>query len=659
MRAGCDTLPKSLVAGYQQYGDRKVAMRQKDLGIWRSYTWQDSYEQVRTLGLGLISLGLKRGDKVCIIGDNDPQYFWAQLAIQSCGGVAVGIFTDSAPPEIEYIVNHSDAVLVFAKDQEQCDKLLEIQEQIPAVRRVIYWDNKGLWSYDEPWLLSFEEAQSLGRTLDKDQPDCFERSVEQGKGDDLAVFCYTSGTTGLPKGAMLSHLNLIAGCDQTMRVDPRLETDEYMSFLPPAWITENTLGLTVHLRTGMVVNFPEAPETVQPNIREVAPQSLLFSARLWENMVAMVQVRMIESTWINRLLYKVFMPIGHKVASLRFEERKPVGPYLRLLHAVGEFAIFYPIRDQLGLINVKSAYSSGAALNPDVIRFFRAVGVNIKQLYGSTEAQVHTLHVGDDVRFESVGVTPPGMEIKIAQDGEILVSGPTVVEGYYKNEQATDRTFVVDEEGRRWYRTGDAGYIGSDGHLIYLDRVAEMLTLSSGERYSPQYIEGRLKFSPYIRNVMSVGGEDTPFVTALINIDFDNVGRWAESQGLAYTTFVDLSQKREVYELIRKDVEGVNRTLPQAAQVRRFVLLHKEFDADEGELTRTRKLRRGQLVERYGDMITAMYDGDESVRVQAAVKYRDGREGVIETSVRIATMEAGPNWEPMAGIEGQRDGGGT
>ena len=317
---------------------------------------------------------------------------------------------------------------------------------------------------------------------------------------------------------------------------------------------------------------------------------------------------------------------------------KKAGLPLRLLHAMGDVAIFQPLRDKLGLVNVKSAYSSGAALNPDVIRFFRAIGVNIKQLYGSTEAQVHTLHVGDDVRFETVGLPPPGMEIRIADDGEVLVKGPTVVRGYYKNPQATEEAFVIDEQGGRWYRTGDAGYIDSAGHLIYIDRVKEMLTLSSGEKYSPQYIEGRLKFSPYIRNAMTVGGEDNPFVTALINVDFDNVGRWAERRGLAYTTFVDLSQKPQVYELIREDVERVNSVLPPAARVHKFVLLHKEFDADEGELTRTRKLRRGLLGERYGDMITAMYGGEDRVQVQAAVRYRDGREGTIKTTVRIATL---------------------
>ncbi len=636
-----DTLPKSLLASYRKYGDRKVAMRQKDLGIWRSYTWKESYEQVRTLALGLLSLDLQREDKVCIIGDNDPQYFWAQLAIESCGAAAVGIFTDSGPAEIEYIVNHSDAVLVFAKDQEQCDKLLEIQHRVTKVRHVIYWDEKGLWSYDEPWLLCYEEVQERGRALGADRPDLFAQSVAQGDGEELAVFCYTSGTTGVPKGAMLSHRNLIAGCDQTIEVDPRLDTDEYVSFLPPAWITENTLGLTVHLRTGMVVNFPESPETVQENIREVAPQALLFSARLWENMVALVQVKMIESTWLNRLLYRIAMPIGYRYAEQRFEQRRQPGPLLRALYWLGDVTVFQSLRDKLGLIKVKSAYSSGAALDPDVIRFFRTIGVNIKQLYGSTEAQVHTLHIGDDVRFETVGVPPPRTKIRIADDGEILVMGPTVIRGYHKNPEAAESAFLVDEDGERWYRTGDAGTIHPSGHLIYLDRVKEMLALSTGEKYSPQYIEGRLKFSPYIRNAMTIGGEDTPFVTALINIDFDNVGRWAERRGLAYTTFVDLSQKPEVYELIRQDVDHVNSTLPPPARVRRFVLLHKEFDADEGELTRTRKLRRGLLGERYGDMIEAMYGGLDSVQVRAEVKYRDGREGVIQTAVRVATLDEG------------------
>jgi len=335
----------------------------------------------------------------------------------------------------------------------------------------------------------------------------------------------------------------------------------------------------------------------------------------------------------------LLMPVGHRVSALRFEQRRPVRLVWRLLNTMGEFAVFRPLRDKLGLTRVTSAYSSGAALNPDVIRFFRAIGVNIKQLYGSTEAQVHTLHVGDDVKFETVGVPPPGMEIRIAEGSEIWVSGATVFQGYYRNREATAETLVTDAQGRRWFRTGDAGYLDADGHLIYLDRVKELITLAGGETYAPQYIEGRLKFSPYIRDVMTIGGEDKAMVTALINIDFGNVGRWAEKRGLAYTTFVDLSQKPEVYALIQSEMEHVNRTLPPAARVRRFVLLHKEFDADEGELTRTRKLRRNLLSDRYRDMIETMYGGGAAVRVRAAVKYRDGREGVVETTVRVATLD--------------------
>ena len=628
-----DTLPKCFLVKVHQYGDNKVAMRQKDLGIWRNITWQECYEHVKRFALGMVSLGLQRGDKVCIIGDNDPQYFWAQLAVQAGGGVAVGIFTDSVPREIQYVVDHSDAAFVLAKDQEQCDKLLVIRDQVPNVRRVIYWEEKGLWSYDESWLICFEEVEALGQAQQEEHPGLFEELVARGKGSDLAVFCYTSGTTGRPKGVMLDHSNLISGCDLTVKVDPRTDTDDYVSFLPPAWITENVLGLTIHLRTGMIVNFPEAPETVQENIREIAPQALLFSARLWESMVAMVQMRITDTSAINRFLYRIFMPVGYKVARMRFEERRQVRLPWRLLYALGDLAVYRPLRDKLGLINVRSAYSSGAALSPDVIRFFRAVGVNIKQLFGSTEAQVHTLHIGDDVRFETVGVPLPGMDVRIANDGEILVRGPTVFRGYYKSAEAT-----ADKLKDGWFHTGDAGHFDEDGHLIYLDRVKDLLELAGGQRFSPQYIEGRLKFSPYIMDAMAIGGADKPYVTGIINIDFDNVGRWAEGRGLAYTTFVDLSQKSEVYDLVQSDVERVNRALPAPARMRKFVLLHKEFDPDEAELTRTRKLRRAFMEERYKKMIDTMYGGGEEVRVRAEVKYRDGRTGVVETSVGVRSL---------------------
>jgi long-chain acyl-CoA synthetase len=627
-----ETLPQYLQDTARKYGDQRVAMRKKQLGIWREYSWTESYTRVRHLALGLQQLGLQHGDKVCIIGDNDPEYFWAQLAAQACGGIAVGIFTDSIPSEIQYIVQHSDSIVVFAKDQEQCDKLLEIRSNLPAIRRVIYWEDKGLWNYKDEWLMSFESLIASGRELDQREPNRFEERLAQSKGDDLAIFCYTSGTTGLPKGAMIAHKNLIGGCNVYNQVDRRLETDEYLSFLPPAWITENVLGLAVHVMNGMVINFPEEPETVQENLREISPHALLFSARLWESLVSMVQARIADTSWINRALYKTFMPIGYRVADMRFGKGSvPVA--WRFLGWLGEIAVFAALRDKLGLSRVKSAYSSGAALSPDVVRFFRAIGVNIRNLFGSTEAIIHTLHVGNDVKFETVGVPPPNVQLRITPEGEIVVKSPSVFQGYYKNPETTAQAL---EDG--WFHTGDAGYLRDDGHLIYLDRVKDLLELRSGAKFSPQYIEGQLKFSQYVKDVMVVGGRERAFVTAIINIDFANVGRWAEKNRLTYTTFVDLSQKTEVYDLIKQDVLRVNEPLPPPARVKSFVLLHKEFDPDEGDLTRTRKLRRNVMEERYRELIEAMYGGESEVRVSAQVKYRDGRTGTVETAVRVCGL---------------------
>jgi long-chain acyl-CoA synthetase len=628
-----ETLPKNFVARARRCGDREVAMRKKEYGIWQEYTWADSYQRVKQFCLGLVSLGLERGDKVCIVGDNDPEYYWAELAVLSAGCTAIGIFTDCRPAEIEYIVNHSDAVFVLAHDQEQCDKLLEIRERVPDVKRVIYWDDRGLWSYEEPWLIAFEEVMALGREYDEAHPGRYEELVELGSGDDIAIYSYTSGTTGVPKGAMIAHRNLLGSTRNMMEIDAALETDDYVSFSPLAWITEQSLGLTSHVVNGVVVNFPEAPETVRENIREIAPQFLLFGSRLWESLVSQVQIRMTDSSAVNRFLYRLFMPVGYRVADLRFEGRR-VNLFWRLLYGLGEVAIFQPLRDKLGLSRLRSAYTSGAALSPDAVRFFRAIGVNLKNLYGSTEGILHSVHRDDDVRFDSVGRPAPGVDIKIADDGEILIRSASVFVGYYKDPEGTAKTL---QEG--WFHTGDAGHIDEDGHLIYLDRVKDLLELAGGEKFSPQYIEGRLKFSPYIRDVMAIGGADKAYVSTIIIIDFDNVGRWAEKRGLAYTTLVDLSQKSETYDLIRADVERVNRTLPPPARVRKFVLLHREFDPDDAELTRTRKLRRAFMEDRYAEVADTMYAGGEQVQVRAEVKYRDGRTGVLETGVRIMTLE--------------------
>ena len=633
------TLPQCFLNKVQEYGAGRVALRQKEFGIWREFSWQESYEQVKAFSLGLIALGLRRGDKVCSVGDNDREYLWAFFGLQAAGGAQVGLFTDSSPKEISYIVDHSEATFVLAQDQEQCDKLLEIKHDIPNVKKVIYWDDKGMWYYDDKWLMSFQEVQALGNDLDKKESDRFAVEVALGEGDDLAIICYTSGTTGLPKGVMLSHTNIVEETRLYQEADTRYDTDNHVSFLPLGWIGEVSLGFAPHVYTGVIMNFPEEPETVRQNIREISPEMILYNSRLWDNLLATVQVRMNDATWINRKLYDWFLPLGYRVADKHFS-KEDLGLGLRIANVLGNFLVFSPLRDQLGMSNIRSAYTAGSALSPDAMRFFHALGINLKQIYGSTEVTGGaTIHPQGDVKFASVGKPIPEIEIRTSDEGEILITGPTVFIGYYKDEEETERAVLNDKNERRWFRTGDAGHIDKDGHIIYLDRVKDMITLANGERFSPQFIEGRLRFSPYIRDVMAIGGPTREYVTALIIIDFENVCHWAEKRGTGYTTFLDLSQKREVYQLVNKAVADVNASLPPAGRLRRFVLMHKEFDADEEEMTRTRKLRRSFLNDRYGDIVEALYDDRDTINIRASVRYRDGGEGVVETDIRIATMD--------------------
>lgn len=632
-----ETLPQHFVHKAKTYPASKVALRQKEFGIWREFTWQESFEKAKFFGLGMIELGLQRGSHVCYIGDNERQALWGYVGVQAVGGAMIGLYTDSRPQEIEYIVNHGDAIFVLAKDQEQCDKFLEIRENIPNVRKVIYWDERGLWDYEDDWLMPFDEVVKMGEALDKKEPTRFETEVAVGRSEDLAMLCYTSGTTGLPKGVMLSHENIMHSASAYEDVDPRFDTDNHLSFLPMGWIAEPVIGFASHTATGVVINFPEEPETVRENMREISPEAVIYNSRLWDGIVATIQVRMQDATWLNQRLYKTFLPIGYQVADKKFN-KESVGLGLQIAYWLGDRLVFRPLRGQLGLANIRAAYTGGAALSPDAMRYLHALGINIKQIYGSTEvAGGATLHRTNDIKFASVGQPAPGVKAKISPEGEIMLAGPTVMQGYYKNPEATEKD-IVEENGHRWFKTGDAGHIDDDGHIIFMDRVKNIITLSNGERFSPQFIEGRLKFSPYIRDVMSLGGETRDFVAALIIIDFETVGQWAEKNGIGYTTFVDLSQKPEVYELVKAAVEDVNQNMPQGARLKRFVLMHKEFDADEAEMTRTRKLRRNVLAEKYSDIIEAMYAGKDSVDVKATVTYQDGREGVIATNVRIMSL---------------------
>jgi long-chain acyl-CoA synthetase len=634
-----DTLPKLLLRQAERFGSARAALREKELGIWREITWAAYLDHVRDFCLGLIALGLRRGDTVAIVGDNRPEWVYAELATQAAGGASVGLYQDAVAREVQFIVDHADARFVVVEDQEQVDKLLDVLDRLPKVERIIWYDPKGLRAYDHPKLMSFPDVEALGREHGREHPGLFEREVALGRGSDVAIICYTSGTTGQPKGAMLTHDNLVKMGENFLLGEPMAEDDQFVSFLPLAWIGEQMIAMSCGLRVGFTINFPEEPETVQQNIREIGPRVMFSPPRIWESMVSTVQVKIEDSSRLKRAIYNRLLPIGYRLADLKFAKRRP-GLKDRLLGALAELLVFGPVKDHLGLLNIRRAYTGGAALGPDTFRFFHALGVNLKQIYGQTEISgISVVHPDGDVDFESVGRPIRETEVRISDTGEILSRSPSVFVGYYKNPEATEQTL---RDG--WLHSGDAGLIDEKGHLVVIDRMSDVMVLSDGSKFSPQYIENKVKFSPYVKEAVVVG-QDRPYVAALINIDMANVGKWAENNQIAYTTYTDLSQKPRVYELIAEAVRRVNRDLPKVARVARFVLLYKELDADDEELTRTRKVRRSFVEGRYGELIRGLYAEADTIRVVADIQYQDGRQARINTDLRVYQLEHQPERE--------------
>ncbi|WP_448542759.1 AMP-binding protein [Roseiflexus sp.] len=626
------TLPRLLMENARRLGNR-VALREKDFGIWQTVTWRQFADHVRAFAMGLRALGIERGDKVAIIGDNRPEWLYAELAAQSIGGASVGIYQDSVAEEVRYLVEASDARVIVAEDQEQVDKIIEIWPQLRGVLKVIYYEPKGLRSYREPYLAGFPDIEELGRAFDRNHPGLFEAEVAQGHPDDIAILSTTSGTTGRPKLAMLTHRNLISQGAGLLAVDPLGPDDEFVSFLPLAWVGEQMITVAAGLQCGLTINFPESTDTVQENIREIGPRVMFSPPRIWENMLSQVQVKIQDTTRLKRAVYEWALRQGYAMADARFNSATP-GLLLRLKYTLARLIVFEELKDHLGLRFIKRAYTGGAALGPDVFRFYHAIGVNLKQVYGQTEsAGLSVIHRDGQIKFQTVGTPLPNTEVRIAANGEILVKGPSVFIGYYRNPEATAETL---RDG--WLHSGDAGYFDEDGHLVVIDRAKDVMTLSDGTIFSPQFIENKLKFSPYVKEAVVFGG-NWPFVTAIINIDFANVGKWAENAQISYTTYTDLAQKPEVYALIRRDVERTNADLPPAARIQRFLLLHKELDADDGELTRTRKVRRRLIAERYREIVEALYGDQSDIEVETTITYQDGRTALIKTRLRIEVME--------------------
>lgn len=631
MTDALDTFPKLLARNAREFG-AKPALREKEFGIWQALSWQQYHDKVRDFSLGLVSLGFERGDKVAIIGNNRPEWVCAELAAQSAGGTSVGIYQDSNLNEVAFVIDHCDAKFVVAEDQEQVDKILDMIDKLPKLKKVIYAEPRGMRKYDHAALISFDAVEKMGRMLCQAEPARWQQNIAAGTGSDAAIISYTSGTTGFPKGAVLTFDNLIVMAKSVNAVDQKLPSDEFVSFLPLAWIGEQMVSVTISLLVGFTINFPEDPNTVMEDIREIGPHTMFAPPRIWENMTSTVQVKIMDTTPFKRFMYNWAMPIGYKIADLKFKKQAiPLG--LSLLQKLSYWALFRPLKDRLGLSNLRTCSTGGAALGPDVFRFFHALGVPLKQLYGQTEISgISCIHPDADVQFHTVGKPIPGTQIKISSDGEILSRSASITPGYYKNDEATRQTI---RDG--WLHSGDAGYLTDDGHLVVIDRIKDVMRLADGTQFSPQYIENRLKFSPYIKEAVVIGN-DRPQLTVMICIDMSIVGKWAENQKISYTTYTDLAAKEPVYGLLQDEVEKVNETLPQAAKIRRFVLLYKELDADDEELTRTRKVRRAFVEDRYKDVIDALYSDRTQVPIDTTIKFQDGKTARFQMTLLLRDL---------------------
>ena len=629
------TLPRLLVRNARDLA-RRPALREKDRGIWQTWTWAQSCAEVRDFALGLAALGMRRGEKLSVIGDNRPRLYWAQIAAQALGGVSVPVYQDSIAKELAYVWNHAEVAMIVAEDQEQVDKVLSLRAELPALRLVVYDDARGMFHYRHDWLKSFQEVQELGRKFDREHPGFFEAEVEKGVADELAFICYTSGTTGSPKGAMLTHANAIATARMAAEAEDFRVDDDYLAYLPMAWVGDAFYTLIMSLYAGFACNCPESPETVQRDLRELGPTLMLAPPRIWENMLTSVQVKAADAPWLKRSTYERFRAAAERAEILR-GDGKAVPAWLRLQLALGEFFVYGPVRDQLGLRRVRWALTGGAPLGPDTFRFFRSIGVNLKQVYGSTETTgLVSLQPNAEANPTTAGRPCPGIDVRIAERGEVLVKSAGIFKGYLKNEEATRE--VIDPEG--WFHTGDAGFIDPRGHLVIIDRTKDVGALEDGTPFAPQFIENKLKFSPFIREAVAFG-HARPFVAAMIAIDPNTVGNWVERRGIPYTSYVDLSQKAEVRELIREEVRKCNETLPDATRIRRVLLLTKDLDADDAEITRTRKVRRRHVADKYASVIDAFYSGRDEIELMTAITYEDGRQATIQSRVRIEDVEAG------------------
>ena len=626
------TLIRVLAKNAAAFGN-KPAMREKDLGIWQQITWQELLDTVIAAAAGLDALGFGPGKAMLVLGDNGPRLYMGMLAAGALGGYPMPVYPDATPDELRHFAQELPLHVAFADDQEQVDKVLDLRDSGSTIVNVLYDDPRGVGSYKAPGLQSWEALVAAGHARLKAEPSLRQALIERARPDDPAVFVHSSGTTGKPKGVVLTHRNLLSGVRNAWQGRAFDFEEDILAYLPMAWVGDFAMTIGAGIALRFTINVPERSETVLHDLREIAPTWYLAAPRSWDNMLTTIQVRMADSTPLKKWIYELFMN-----ASLASERRRLEGgePTTRekLLRPLGEWLVFGPIKDQFGLTRLRHAFTGGEAIGEDTFVFYRALGVKLRQLYGQTESSAYTaMQDVEEVRLHTVGRSLPGVEIRISEAGEILVRSGSIFGGYHEQPDASREAL---EEG--WLHTGDAGYLEPDGQLVVLGRLSEVVHTAKGERYIPNYIENRLKFSPYVKDVAVLGkGRDE--LAAIVCIDKEPVGHWAEMRGISYMSYADLSQKPEVIALVAQAVQRVNGTLPEPLKLRHFVSLHKEFDADDGEITRTRKLRRNVVEERYAPIIEAIYTGQTSVTMKARITYETGEVGVTERHLSVQKVQ--------------------
>ena len=642
--AAPDTFPKLLLQhAYLRAG--RPALREKDLGIWQTWSWSQTAAEVKQLAAGLHVQGFRRGQHLAIIGENRPRLYFAMMAVQCLGGVPVPMYQDAVAGEMVYVFHNAEIAYAIVEDQEQVDKMLEVREQHPALAHIYYDDSRGLRHYTNPGVLPYDELIRLGEALLSVQPKFVDEEIAKGSPDDTAALFYTSGTTGKPKGVVQTHRALIDRARACTEMESLTVYEDVLAYLPMAWIGQNIFSYAQALVTGYTVNCPESPSTVMTDLREIGPTYYFAPPRVFEGLLTQVMIRMEDAGRVKRWLFHRFMDVARRVGG-KILDGVSVSLADRLLYSLGDLLVYGPLRNVLGMSRVKVAYTAGEAIGPDLFTFYRSIGINLKQLYGSTETAVFVcIQPNGQVKPDTVGPPVAGVELKIKDSGEILLKSPGLLKEYYKNPQATRE--VLDADG--WYHTGDAGYLDADGHLKIIDRANDVGQLADGTLFAPKYIENKLKFFPHVKEAVAFG-HARAMVTAFINIDFEAVGNWAERRGLPYAGYIDLAGKPEVYDLIRECVEKVNADLaadPKLAssQVHRFLILHKELDPDDDELTRTRKVRRRFIQDKYGVLVEALYAGQREQYLETQVKFEDGRTGTISATLQIRDAKV---FQPLA-----------